>query len=31
VELFAGIVGNQLIHEIQELTPAPATIMSGMY
>src|ERR1700746_1775049 len=31
VELFAGIVGNQLIHEIQELTPAAATIMSGMY
>ena len=31
VELFAGIVGNQLIHEIQELTPAATTIMSGMY
>ena len=30
VELLAGIVGNQLIHEIQELTPAAATIMSGM-
>src|SRR5271165_7028805 len=31
VQLFAGIFGNQLIHEIQELTSAPATIMSGMH
>src|SRR5271157_2723449 len=31
MQLFAGIFGNQLIHEIQELTSAPATIMSGMH
>src|ERR1700752_3978462 len=31
VELFAGIFGNQLIHEIQELTPTAATIMTGMH
>src|SRR5260370_2829377 len=31
VELLAGIVGNQLIHEIQDLTPAAAKRMSGMY
>jgi hypothetical protein len=30
VELFARIDGNQLIHEIQKLTPAAATIMSRM-
>ena len=31
VEFFAGIGGNQLVHEIQELTAATATIMSGVY
>jgi hypothetical protein len=31
VELFAGVLGNQVIHEIQELTPTTPTIMSGMY
>jgi hypothetical protein len=31
MELFAGVLGNQVIHEIQELTPAAAAIMSGMY
>ena len=30
VQLFARIFGDQLIHEIQKLTPAAATIMSGM-
>jgi hypothetical protein len=31
VELFGGVLGNQVIHEIQELTPTTPTIMSGMY
>jgi hypothetical protein len=31
VELFAGIFGNQVVHEIQELAPAPATVMSGVH
>src|SRR5438445_13578480 len=31
MKFFVGIFGNQLIHEIEELTPAAATIMSGMH
>src|SRR3974377_506213 len=31
VEFFVGVLGNQVIHEIQELTPTTAPIMSGMY
>ena len=30
VQLFTGIEGNQLIHEIQKLTPAAAPIMARM-
>ena len=31
VEFFVGVLGNQVIHEIQELTPTAPAIMSGMY
>ena len=31
VKFLSGILGNQVIHEIQELTPTTPTIMSGMY